>query len=466
MITGPAGDLRAQPVAEAHDLLLPDGKQRLRLKIHVEGPSPAAAWKGFLHSWFEFFDRNGDGVLDRAEAGRLFPLPLPGGKHAAFDFDKADADRDGKIARAELTAFYAQTGFTPVLPLVQPPSLQDTQVGHALFRHLGPDKAGQLSLERIKRAADVLGKLDEDEDEVLTVTEVLSLGVDPLLKAPTKSALGWVAADPQHSPPQLSLTLPAGKAPALRIDAAAKSLELVGSKAAPRIRYRDTVLSVSAAPTDPVRAAHLAGQFVRAQFQAVAGKKGWIEKGHVDDDAGLQLVADLFDHADRNGDGKLTLDELQQFLALIEDGVACVLVVTAHDRGRNLFALLDANGDGRLNRLELNGAATLLRSAAEAGGARLQDVPHCVQITVQRGFAGSAFGPLPFATAPPPSGGAASKAPRGPAWFQAMDRNGDGFLSPAEFLGPPALFRRLDLNGDGLISVEEAERAVAPKDRP
>jgi hypothetical protein len=38
--------------------------------------------------------------------------------------------------------------------------------------------------------------------------------------------------------------------------------------------------------------------------------------------------------------------------------------------------------------------------------------------------------------------------------FRAMDRNGDGFVSTAEFLGPPELFRQLDVNGDGLISPE------------
>lgn len=40
-----------------------------------------------------------------------------------------------------------------------------------------------------------------------------------------------------------------------------------------------------------------------------------------------------------------------------------------------------------------------------------------------------------------------------------MDRNGDGLVSPEEFLGPPELFRRLDLNSDGFISVDEAESA-------
>jgi Ca2+-binding EF-hand superfamily protein len=50
-----------------------------------------------------------------------------------------------------------------------------------------------------------------------------------------------------------------------------------------------------------------------------------------------------------------------------------------------------------------------------------------------------------------------TQAARGPEWFRKMDRNGDGDVSPREFLGTDEQFRAIDADGDGLISVEEAE---------
>jgi hypothetical protein len=77
---------------------------------------------------------------------------------------------------------------------------------------------------------------------------------------------------------------------------------------------------------------------------------------------------------------------------------------------------------------------------------------------VSRGPVGEAFGPVPFGAAAKPKP-PAPKVARGPAWFRAMDKNGDGVVSAQEFVGTPALFAKIDANGDGRISVEEAEAA-------
>ena len=47
----------------------------------------------------------------------------------------------------------------------------------------------------------------------------------------------------------------------------------------------------------------------------------------------------------------------------------------------------------------------------------------------------------------------------GPRWFQRMDRNRDGDISPREFLFDPTLFIKLDRDHDQLISPAEAEAA-------
>ena len=212
------------------------------------------------------------------------------------------------------------------------------------------------------------------------------------------------------------------------------------------------------AVTDARDSFRAAKGFYLAQFNAAVGNKPAMRKAELEADPSLQALAAMFDAADRDGDGKLTPAELRAFLDLVELGVGCQVVIAIEDRGRNLFDLLDTNQDGVLDLAELNRAVSVCEEAALLPLTQAT-IPRQFQFSALRGPVGSNFGPVPL---PTPT---KSKAPliagpaRGPKWFQAMDRNGDGFVSPMEFIGPPELFRKLDTNGDGRISVEEAEAA-------
>src|SRR5262249_28519296 len=103
-----------------------------------------------------------------------------------------------------------------------------------------------------------------------------------------------------------------------------------------------------------------AGEFVTAQFKAALGSGNSLSKADLEEDASLASLLDLLVHADRNGDGRLTLAELQGYLRLVEMGMRAQVWVTVADRGRNPFHFLDRDGDGRLSHGELQSIVDLL----------------------------------------------------------------------------------------------------------
>ncbi len=91
--------------------------------------------------------------------------------------------------------------------------------------------------------------------------------------------------------------------------------------------------------------------------------------------------------------------------------------------------------------------------AKSDSGLSRQDIPRRLDVSVgqaQRRFRNLPGGPAGRAVA--------GKAKAVPLWFQKMDRNQDGDISPAEFVGSDEDFRKLDADGDGLISGEEAQQ--------
>jgi Ca2+-binding EF-hand superfamily protein len=159
---------------------------------------------------------------------------------------------------------------------------------------------------------------------------------------------------------------------------------------------------------------------------------------------------DLFDAADRDGDGRVSTAEWSAYLDLQTRLVEGQVVLTLLDHGRGLFEMLDADRDGVLSVRELRSAWERLGASGclRDGALDRSLLPRQLRGVVSRG--------RPLTGRAPPT--------RGPGWFRAMDRNGDSDVSRREFLGSDEDFRRLDADSDGLISAAEAERGQgAPK---
>jgi len=155
--------------------------------------------------------------------------------------------------------------------------------------------------------------------------------------------------------------------------------------------------------------------------------------------------------ADRDGDGKLSHKELVAWLDVQDQVAAGHVLLTILDHGAGLFELLDADNDGSLSVPELRRALDQVKTVGcitPEGKFDAAKLPQQLILTASRGHPINPLG---------------SARREGPAWFKAMDRNGDGYVSRREFTGTAEVFDKLDLDKDGLLSPEEAEKAESPK---
>jgi Ca2+-binding EF-hand superfamily protein len=315
-----------------------------------------------------------------------------------------------------------------------------------LLQKYDKDKKGSLSRAEIGLGQALFDRLDADHDGQLDETELDKFA---------------------GQPPDIELTVRTGEpTPGQRSVEVCNSRQ--GLRPAPAsctvgnetllITLADEQIGIVAPPERPdsFPAVRSIRRFYVQQFQAAdAENKGYVERAKVMNPQ-YRFLLPIFALADRDGDGKLTQRELNAFLDLQAKAALCATGLELTASGRGLFEILDANRDRRIGQRELRSAWSRLAIWDRNGDGLIapRKLPRQFQLVLGRG--------QPFRRAGRLAGDIASAngvSVKGPLWFRKMDKNGDGDVSPREFLGTPEDFRRIDTNGDGLIDPQEAEAA-------
>jgi Ca2+-binding EF-hand superfamily protein len=171
---------------DIYDLLYM-GKSRpyfIRFHVRMNDKPYGELWKQYMNALFADLDVNRDGYIDRKELRRILTadsLKQLISSHAVNlraeyrpDFDDLDTNRDGRISRDELEQYYLRGGvtLTRIIPGYNVDPFAE-MVSKAIFRHLDKNGDGRLTKEEVQQAESLLEKLDLNEDEMLSLNEIV-----------------------------------------------------------------------------------------------------------------------------------------------------------------------------------------------------------------------------------------------------------------------------------------------------
>lgn len=470
---GRAADPPAKPTVVPLDFVLLDGDSpvRLSLQAEVDGVPVSTLWANAFAKLFAYHDRNGDGSLDSKEtatlpSARAIRQALGSGftppTNSAPELTELDCDKDGKVSPTELAGYYTSAGLGNVMVGVGRLPATD-ELTQGLVKQLDTDGDGVLGEKEWKAAVDILKKLDKNDDELIGAGELSAKVVYPgaagtqlltppltgattpdllvrcplLLLPADKKDIGWTTELAKRSPklkaPDLSTWREKSSAKEWGVKLSDKS------PSADRFSLQGSTVRVEGWVTTGKLAEAM--ETVRKQLIAQLDTPEPTEGSSRRTPAGLKWLVPT---ADKDADGKLDRKELDAWLDLQGHFCRGQVFVTILDGG-GLFELIDTNHDGALSVRELRTAWDTLTTAGctRDGKCDPKKLPRVLLAVASTGY------PQAITIA----------ARRGPDWFRAMDRNGDGDVSKREFTGLPEVFAEFDTDKDGLLSADEAEKA-------
>jgi Ca2+-binding EF-hand superfamily protein len=182
----------------------------------------------------------------------------------------------------------------------------------------------------------------------------------------------------------------------------------------------------------------------RETFQQLdANGDGVIEKSEVPEKA-LPAFERLLKLGDADKDGKLQAAEFRDLILSMNAGAGAggnLGVFSGDPMAR--FKAMDKNGDGKVSRDEFPGRPAMFQRVD----------------TNKDGFLEASEVKALAASAPKAAANPAGAGAQPGARIMAMDKDGDGKVSKAEFAGMPAMFDRLDTDKDGALTKDEAAKA-------
>ena len=169
------------------DYLFLGSDRPVLIRLHVRmGDKPYdAPWVEFMDRLFSWFDKDGDGFLSPVEAARLpsvnsllnLTLGAISQDYSSIPFSVLDTNKDGKVSKEEFRAYFRANGFPGFqFGMNNYQATTAKQINERIFKRLDKADEGYLTADKVAGLYEKLRALDENEDEMLDLSELTTRG--------------------------------------------------------------------------------------------------------------------------------------------------------------------------------------------------------------------------------------------------------------------------------------------------